>query len=702
MKLQYFSIVFSVIFAIIGVIVFLIFQRKNNQYVKNETDSVDESGTNSIQIIGLNPAASTRLFLLIYSASLLSLFLGEYTKPVAYYACISLCTGILIVEIFNYRTQIQSYGILLKTAMVSINIVFANHLIYIHGISLPDLGLHFSEFVMSILNTGHLSSNPIGPYGVFSIHHLFASELTLVTGYNPLSVYLLFGSLMIAIGVLFVFLIGKRFVSFQFGLISAVLFTCLDYYLMYGEHPEHMAYIFGFALIYFTIILLTYRYQKPAFYILFAISAVALCVTHHLTIAIIFVTVCSLLFFDIVQCVQNKDRSFPSKFIFATFVVILIISTSIMGIIQNKSQIALISDYLLPYFNNLYLLLGQIFTNLIPVTSVPVTSVPVTSVPVTPVPVTSVPVTSVPVTPVPVTSVPVTSVPVTSVPVTSVPVTSVPVTPVPVTSVPVTSVPVTPVPVTPVPTISPLYGPPTAYDTLSLITLFENTLGSSLLILTAVIGFCSFIKKRSWFGDVTIINGILLSFLLGLGVLFTYVFLLPDRLYPFLQIYCLVFLGAAGVLWLYNTTQPRKRSFMIICICILIATMSFFSLASIINGFETSPFVGDNVAYQKLYTTSQDVSFGEWRTSFIQNEEQTILPLSINYKGLFDVKSGPGDSYVFFDRTILKTGIFKSGIKFGQHSFVRSIDNGQFQQFDRDTSIYDNGQVILFLKHSSR
>ena len=674
-KLQYFSILFSVIFANIGIVIFLIFENKNRQTPDEcETGHLEGEENTNIQINGMIPVVSSILFLIIYSTSLLSLFLGEYTKTVTYYLCISICAGILIVEILSYRTQIQAYGILLKAVLLSINVVFTNHLIFINGISLPDLKMHFNFFVMTIIDTGHVLNNNIGLYNIFSAHHIFASEIAILSGYNPLSIYLLFGSFLIAIGVLFVFLIGKRFVNFQFGLVAAVVFTCLDYYLMYGGHPEHSAYNFGFALICFTIILFTYRSQKPAFYILFTISAFTLIFTHHLTAAIVFVTTLSLFFFDIVQLLQKRDRSFPSKYFVVILAILLLIAASLMASSLNQTPVQLVSSYFSPYFNDIRLQLGAFSTSPVPVISIPATPVPVISIPATPVPVISIPAT-----PVPVISIPATPVPVISIPATPVPVISIPATPTPI--------------IYPPPPV-----PPTGYDKLPLITLFENTLGSSLLVLVAILGFCAYIKKRSWFGDVTIFNGILLSLLLGGGILFSYVLLLPDRIYPFLQIFCLVFLGAAGILWLHHSVSSKNRSIIVGCICILVVLMSFFSLASIINGFETSLFVGDDVAYGGSYTTSQSLSFIGWRTSFIQNENRNILSLPINNKGMIDIDTVPDNSYLFFDRTLLKTGILKSGIKFGQNSFTR-FDNRQFKQLDIGSSYYDNGQVILMAKN---
>ncbi|MFA4848756.1 MAG: hypothetical protein WC626_03435 [Methanoregula sp.] len=553
--------------------------------------------------------------------------------------------------------MISRYVILFQAFLLSLNIVFANHLIFNNGITQPDCGFHIT-FVKEILTTGRITTfHEYGLVNIFPFHHIFASEVTLLTGYNPLSIYLLLGSLLIAIGVLFIFVIGKRFVNIQFGLVAAVLFTCLDFYLMQGEHPEHIAYCFGIALVCVTMILFTYRSRKPAFYLLFLLSAIALILTHHLTAVIVFVTVCSLILIDIFHYIQTRERSLSSIYFAAIFAIFLV---AILYIVSNNNPVQLLTKYFQPFF----IKIQSLMTNFFP-TSAPKISIPVTPIPVTPIPVTPIPVTSIPITPIP------------------------------VTPIPVTPIPVTPVPVTYQNVISQSISSPTGYDKLPLITLFENTLGSSLLVLVSILGFCSLLKKRSWFGDYTILNAILLSFLLGIGIIFPVVIFLPDRLYPAVQIFGLVFLGAFGILWIHNSLPIRNKSAAILCICILVGIMSFFSLASIINGFETSPFVGENVAYPKLYTTSQDVSFGEWCNSFIHNKNRNILPLPINNEGTIDTVNQPGNVYFIFDNTRLKTGLITSsaGI-FGQMSFMH-IDKGKIQKSDAFSSYYDNGLINM-------
>jgi len=645
LQLGYYSIVFPILFGIVGIILFIGLDWLSESRLNG--DAIIEPDQSPLKKGSQAPCKIlTILFLIFFSLSFLTLFQGESTKSVAYYFCIAICAGILIVEIFTYRTHIQGYEILLKTVLLSLNIVFANHLIFIHGISLPDLGLHFNTFVMSILNTGHLSSNTMGVYNIFSIHHIFASEIAIVTGYNPHSTYLLFGSFVVAIGVLFVFIIGKRFVNFQFGLVAAVLFTCLDYYLMYGEHPEHQAYNYGFALICFTIILYTYKFQKSAFYVLFIFSTVAMTFTHHLSAAIIFVTVCSLVIIDIYLSIQKRKLSIPSKYIAITFSFLLFCA---LIFVSNNNPAQYAVSFLKPYFMDMYSLIGNLFVTPSPVISIPVTPSPVISIPVTPSPVISIP----------------------------------------VTPSPVISIPVTP---SPVPT--PPYVPPTGYDKLPLITLFENTFGSSLLALVAVWGFCSCIKNRFGRGDFLLLTALLLSVVLGLGILFSYVFFLPDRLYPFLQIFSLVFLGAFGILWLHNAVPSHRKTLSVGCICILVTMMSFFSLASIINGFETSPFIGENIAYPKLYTTSQDVSFDAWSNSYIRTEYRMNVISAITAQGIIEIDHISGNHFAIFDRSFLKTGIVKSGDKFGQHTFI-TLGDGQGSLEKSYSSYYDNGLIIM-------
>jgi len=162
----------------------------------------------------------------------------------------------------------------------------------------------------------------------------------------------------------------------------------------------------------------------------------------------------------------------------------------------------------------------------------------------------------------------------------------------------------------------------TAYDQLPIKTLFLNTVGSSILIVLSVIGFLYFFKKRSFFNKVIMMATVILSILLGIGVVFEVGQLLPDRMYSFLQLFGLVFLGSAGIIWLVKVSNIKieQNKLKLIPVIILIMCLAFFSLSSTIAGFETSLFVDEHTAYAKLYGTPQESYFGQWKASNIANK----------------------------------------------------------------------------------
>jgi hypothetical protein len=633
LHLKYYSGLFVLIFAILGIILYILLNSRT-------VFDIPLDNTNHISAPApvLTLSSSTFLilisaFLIVFSLSLLSLINEFYSKSIGYYLMIAVCAGILMLEIYSYRYEWQGYSILLQTVLLSFNILFSNHLVFPEGITLPDGAFHFSIFLTTILTTGHISSSTIGFYNIFAVHHVLAAMGILATGSDPLEIYLCFGSFLVAFGILFVFILGKRFVSFQFGLIAAVLYTCLDYYLMYGEHPEHQAYSFGIALICFTIILYTYKSQKSAFYVLLLVTAIAVIFVHLFSAAVVFVAALSLVALDLVRLLQSKKFTFPSIYIIVVFGLILFTSLTLT---MSANAMPYLLNQIKPYVMNIFSAVSNLAGM---VSNVLVT--PISGVHILPSPSIS-------------------------------------------STIPVPTQ-------TPVPTHVTNY--PMAYNELPFVELFENTAGSALLAFVSILGFFTVIRKRSWFGFITVFNSIVFVCLLGLGIFFTYGLLLPDRIYPFLQVFCLVFLGALGLMWL--ATIPSKNRVVVIGgICILVALMSFFSLASIINGFETSLFTGNDLSYTKEYTTGQDIAFSSWQTSFLHGGNNKIEQVSVNASGM--IQTGPKSQNVFlvFDRSLLKTGILTSGTAFGQHTFIRLYEQPSFSP-SIFSSYYDNGLISM-------
>lgn len=153
--------------------------------------------------------------------------------------------------------------------------------------------------------------------------------------------------------------------------------------------------------------------------------------------------------------------------------------------------------------------------------------------------------------------------------------------------------------------------PSSDYDRISLNLIFLNTIGSSLLLMLSSYIFFDLFRKPSHFRYVTTIWMLCTFSLIGLGVFFHFQWLLPNRLYVFLQLFCLIFLASQAL----NQLSNLNRKFIILYL-LMIFSIVFFSSASTIAGFETSLFKGDQ-PYVKLYETPQELTAENWVESHI-------------------------------------------------------------------------------------
>lgn len=122
--------------------------------------------------------------------------------------------------------------------------------------------------------------------------------------------------------------------------------------------------------------------------------------------------------------------------------------------------------------------------------------------------------------------------------------------------------------------------------------------------------------------------------------------LLPDRLYPFLQLFGLVFLASGGILWILNRKTIQKRKLKFISVIFLIVCLSFFSCSSTIAGFETSPFTGDEMAYYKLYKTPQETLSDGWISEYVIEESNVQFSFPISDSGHIEIEKFSKNSVV--------------------------------------------------------
>ena len=246
---------------------------------------------------------------------------------------------------------------------------------------------------------------------------------------------------------------------------------------------------------------------------------------------------------------------------------------------------------------------------------------------------------------------------------------------------------------------------PAYYDLLPIKTLLLNEIGSSILILLSVIGFLYFFKHHSFFNNVVLASAITFFILIGIGISFKLCYLLPHRMYAFLQEFALVFLASAAIIWVLSNAKNIKSVKTILVIGVILC-LSFFSLSSTIAGFETSPFVGDT-AYWKIYETHYDRYSSEWIQAYIPNGSNitSSLPIKEGYKPniyIIDVENITDDYFIRFSKFDITIGFFYGHVVTGTSHIGRSnwikLDKRVIYLLDEYDRYYDNGMVDLYYK----
>jgi len=144
----------------------------------------------------------------------------------------------------------------------------------------------------------------------------------------------------------------------------------------------------------------------------------------------------------------------------------------------------------------------------------------------------------------------------------------------------------------------------TYYDTFPLRNLLLNEVGSSIFLCLSVIGLFYFIRHRSLFSNIVSLLFVILLFLIGIGSILNLYYLLPNRIYAFMQELSMVFLASVSILWIIGNINRHQNAKKIIFV-LFILLLQFFSSSSTIAGFETSIFVGEQ-PYWKIYETDYE------------------------------------------------------------------------------------------------
>ena len=595
---RYFSYIFLVISAVIGVLFFIVFDR---YFKKEEMDASFELPDNKSHTLRL---VTSILFFVFYGLSFLTLLHGFYTKTIWYYVFISLCVGVIAAEILFVKTKNQGTINLIKSFLLILNITLSNQILFSYGIGEPDSGFQIYDMVVPILNNGYV---PLGyGYSNFPGHHIFIAMNSLIMGTDPRMTYFCIGSLVMSVvGLLFVFLIGRKFVNQKFGLFAALLYACADYLTLWASHPCQMTFTYPLALMIFGVVLYIYKERDWRFIAFFPLLVTTMIFTHHFSAMVVFIILLSVALVEILQHVKIPDYKFIFPGLAQLYVVILF------------------TQWI--YHSNL---MGR-FTGIIEAYKDAVTEEAATSV--------------------------------------------------------MTQ---------------------TYYDMLPIKTLLLNEIGSSILILLAVVGFLYFFNKhRSFFTNVVMASAITFIILIGLGIIIKEPYLLPHRLYAFLQEFALVFLASAAIMWILSNVKNIKSVKPVLVIGVIMC-LSFFSLSSTIAGFETSPLVGEQ-AYWKIYDTPYDRYSSEWIQACIPTGSNITRrpPIKEGYKPnayIIDAANITDDYFIRFSKFDITIGFRYGRVVTGTSHIGRSnwikLDEKAGYLLDEYDRCYSNGMVDMYYK----
>jgi len=595
LHLRYFSYIFMVLAAIIGVLLFITFVKREKKKEEIEVFEPLEIRNRSVVKYVLNI-----LFFVFYGLSFLALLQGFYTKTIWYYIFISLCAGLVATEILIVKTKTEGTINLIKTFLLGLNVFLSNQIVFPFGIGMPDAGYHIREMILPIVKTGYIP--PDSSYSSFPGHHILAAMNSLIMSVDPGMMYFYLGGIVMSAGILFVFLLGRKFIGLRVGLLAALIYTGCDRLIVFASHPCQMSFTLPLGIMIIAIILYMCPTGKPGFGVLFPILVTSLIFTHHYSPMVVSIVIVSILIAEIVQHIKSPSQSWKIPTLFLLFIIILF---SHWMYISNMfgGFVGIIQAY-----NTAFSSETSIMT-------------------------------------------------------------------------------------------------PMIYDTLPIKTIFLNTLGSNVLMMLSVMGFLYFFRCASFFKNVVMISSITILLLVSVGIVINEVFLLPQRLYPFLQELGLVFLASTAILHLFKSDGAKYiKPFIAVT---LIVCFVFFSSASTISGFETSPFVG-NQAYDKMYRTPHESYSEQWVEAHISNNstayKSTELPLtgesSIDHQNITE------DSWIVFSKFYFKAGLPSrrvpgTGHHFGGETRIK-FDEEELYLLDEYNQYYDNGMVDLYYTMSSR
>ncbi len=215
--------------------------------IKNRTITADTT------ITQLSKRLYEIAFFVIFSASLLVLHTNE-GRPFLYFVLIALAAGFLSLAILGVRSRIDVGLQIMKILMVSFNLKYSIFLLnWGRGVDYwahLAANAHFAEYGFIYILPGKESFYPLMHIQV-AIHQIITN--------TPIKEATNFGIIIpLVVTSIFVYLVAKKLINIQIGLLALLIVNITDYHIMWGSSPQTTT--FGICLFYVFIfaIFMTY------------------------------------------------------------------------------------------------------------------------------------------------------------------------------------------------------------------------------------------------------------------------------------------------------------------------------------------------------------------------------------------------------------------------------------------------------------
>ena len=241
----------------------------------------------------------------------------------------------------------------------------------------------------------------------------------------------------------------------------------------------------------------------------------------------------------------------------------------------------------------------------------------------------------------------------------------------------------------------------------------------------SICGFFFFLGKSSLRKKVVVGYTVALVGLALVGLFLKLVYILPNRIFLYLEALTLIFLFAGGIRYFGldrlkgGHFSPRHLSLVAIVILVF-----FFSTSSTIAGQETSLFAKDQ-PHVKLYETVSERQSVNWMNEYfpeqslhsiytgrsfsrssqhliseeIVSDDENISRIPLTMTHDVDVQSIENQSAILFSRFDIEIGFStgqKVGGRYGQGILMR-FEEDVLHDFSVFQRCYDNGKIILFM-----